>query len=261
MTSLAEKQAGFMRAILDEDAPLPKGWGNSQAAGMSVYRGNYRSSLMDALENTFERTTRYVGEGPFKRAAAHHVITNPPASWTIEDAGAGMDASCAEVFGDNPEVAELARLEWEMLQVSTAPDCEPLSPAAFGEATAEFGDEDWMALRLETQPRAAAWVTPYNLMGMWNALADDGGEMPDLALDTSLGCIVWREGERPTFTLVDRQEADGFAAMQSGASYGELLGMMIGENADEAAVQGAAQCAGGMLGGWLNEGMIIGLRA
>lgn len=260
MSDLAEKQAAFMQAILDENAPLPDGWGNSQAAGMSVYRGNYRSSLMDALESTFERTARYVGAGPFKRAAAHHLITNPPASWTIEDAGAGMDATCAGLFGDNPEVAELARLEWEMLQVSTAPDHEPLDPAGFGAATAEFGDEDWMALQVEMQPRAAAWLTKYRLTELWNALEDDGGALPELVLDNPRGCIVWREGERPTFTLVDAAEVDGFAAMQSGASYGELLEMLIGEEPTDTSVHAAAQRAGAMLGGWLREGMIVGLR-
>ena len=49
MSDLAERQSAFLRSILDEDAPLPSGWGNSQAAGMAVYRGNYRSALMGAL--------------------------------------------------------------------------------------------------------------------------------------------------------------------------------------------------------------------
>ncbi len=261
VTSLAERQAAFMRAILDEDSPLPEGWGNSQAAGMSVYRGNYRGALMDALADTFERTARYVGEGAFRQASVHHAIGNPPSGWTIDEAGQGFDTTCAELFGENPEVAELAWLEWTMLQVATAPDFEPLDPAGFATATGEFGDQEWMELKVEFQPRAMAALAEHNLSGLWNALEQDGQEMPDLRMPDARGCIVFREGERPTFMMVEPDSARAFSAMQDGASYGEIIAMLAGEEPSDDAVQQAAMRAGELLGSWLQEGLIIGLKA
>ena len=85
MSDLAQRQQAFLAAILDDAAPMPQGWGNSQAAGMDVYRGNYRSALMDVLADTFERTRRYVGEKPFRQVSMHHIITHPPAGWTIDE--------------------------------------------------------------------------------------------------------------------------------------------------------------------------------
>ena len=255
MSDLAERQAAFMRAIIDEDAPLPEGWGNSQAAGMGVYRGNYRSALVGALEATFERTRRYVGEEPFKRTAIRHLITNPPASWTIDDAGAGFDATCAERFGDNPEVAELAWLEWAMLEASRAPDTAPMTAQDFANATASFDDGDWMTLRLTFQPGIATRQLSHNLTRLWNALEADGAERPDIEPNPT-GCIVWREGERPTFMAVDPAEARAFAAMLSGANYGEIIALLAGPNPREDALQDAAMRAGQMLGGWLQEGLI-----
>jgi len=259
-TALADRQAAFLRAILDDGAPLPDGWGNSQAAGMAVYRGNYRSALIGALENTFERTARYVGEAAFKQAGAHHAILHPPSGWTIDEAGAGFDGTCADLFGDNPEVSELAWLEWAMLDVSTGPEREVLDPAGFGELTAEFGDEDWMSLQLEFQPRATTQLVRHNLTGLWNALEEDGLERPDPRLPDPQGCLVWREGERPTFTLVDPANADSLTAMQSGASYGEVIELLAGSDPSEEAVQDAAMRAGSFLGNWLQEGLIIGLK-
>ena len=55
--------------------------------------------------------------------------------------------------------------------------------------------------------------------------------------------------------------ARAFAAMQGGASYGEVIAMLAGDEPDSAAVQDAAMRAGGMLGGWLREGMIATLNA
>ncbi|WP_298469536.1 DNA-binding domain-containing protein [uncultured Erythrobacter sp.] len=259
--TLAERQATFMRAILDEGAPLPSGWGNSQAAGMAVYRGNYRSALMDALANTFERTARYVGEGAFKQASAHHAITHPPSGWTIDEAGKGFETTCAELFGDNPEVAEIAWLEWAMLEVSTGAETSPLDPAGFGAATAEFGDEDWMQLKIELQPRAGARLVENNLTALWNALEEDGQDRPDPRLPEPQGCLVWREGERPTFMLVEPDNARAFSAMQDDAGYGEIIELLAGDEPSEESVQDAAMRAGSYLGHWLQEGLITGLKA
>lgn len=259
--TLADRQAAFMRAVLDEDAPLPEGWGNSQAAGMAVYRGNYRGALIDALANTFERTKLYVGEDAFRQASAHHAISHPPSSWTIDDAGAGFDSTCTELFVDNPEVGELAWLEWAMLHVSTAPDGEPLDPAGFAAATAEFGDEDWMGLRLDMQPRATARLVGHDLTALWNALEEEGLDRPDPSLPEPRGCLVWREGERPTFILVDADNARAFEAMRDGAGYGEVIGLLAGEEPSDEAVQDAAMRAGSYLGQWLQEGIVIGLKA
>lgn len=138
MTSLAEQQTVFLRAILDEGAPLPEGWGNSHAEGLAVYRGNHRSAIMGALAETFERTALCVGEQAFAQASINHAIAHPPSGWTIDEAGLGFEQTCAALFSDRPEVAELAWLEWVMLGLATAPDCEPLSPQDFAQAAAAF---------------------------------------------------------------------------------------------------------------------------
>lgn len=261
MTDLAQRQQAFLAAILDDRAPLPEGWGNLQAAGMGVYRGNYRSALMGVLADTYERTQRYVGEKPFRQVSMHHVITNPPAGWTIDEAGSGFDGTCAQLFKDNPEVAELAWLEWAMRDLATAPDSEPLTAQDFAAASAEFGDEDWGELRLAFQPRAAVRLVEHDLDAMWRALADEDGEHPDPALPAPQACLAWREGERPTFLLVEPDHAAAFAAMQGGASYGEVIGVLLGDaEATPEAIQQAAMRAGEMLGSWLQEGLIVALN-
>ncbi len=259
--ALAERQAAFMRAVLDDNAPLPEGWGNSQSAGMSVYRGNYRSALIGALEGTFERTARYVGEDAFKKAAVHHAIAHPPTGWTIDEAGAGFDRTCAELFGDNSEVAELAWLEWAMLEVSTMPDQAPLSAAAFNQASAGFDDEIWMRLALIFQPRMTAREVHSDLTSLWKALADEGNAVPDPAMSEPRACVVWRDGELPIFMLNDLAQVEALELMQNGAGYGDLIGALAGEDPDAQAIQKAAMQAGAMLGNWLSEGMILSFEA
>ena len=259
--TLEERQADFMRAILDEGAPLPQGWGNSHALGLSVYRGNYRTALMSALEDTFERTGRYMGEGPFRTARINHVIANPPSHWTIDAVGEGFDRTCAELFPNNAEVAELAWLEWAMLDLVGASDEEPVTAQTFAEASAGFGDAQWMSLSLTFQSRATSRLVTHDLTALWKSLSEDGADRDLRGYETEQGCLVWREGERATFIMVEAANAQAFDAMQKGARYSDLIGLIAGETPDEAAIGAAAQAAGAMLGRWLSEGMIIGFDA
>ncbi len=255
-TELADRQAAFMRAILEDGAPMPDGWGNSQNAGMSVYRGNYRSAVMDALASSFERTANYVGEDAFRQASMHHVITHPPHHWTIEAVGEGFDETCAQLFGDNPEVEELAWLEWSMLDASRAADCPPLDAAFFAQASADFADGDWARLRLSFVPHSCARIVEHDLAGLWRSLDEDTENEAKITSPETRGCIVWREGERPTFLMVDPDNTAAFLAMQQGASYAEVVELFAGETPDEGAIQNAAMKAGEYLGLWLNEGLI-----
>ena len=193
-------------------------------------------------------------------------IKHPPSGWTIDEAGAGFDETCAQMFTGNPEVGELAWLEWAMLDLATAPDTAPMTPEEFAAASAEFGDADWGELRLSFQPRAAACLVSHNLTALWQALAEDGDERPDPNMPAKQACLVWREGERPTFILAEADHAAAFSAMQNGATYGELIGVLIGDDAEPSsartpdAIQDAAMRAGGMLGRWLQEGIVTGIN-
>lgn len=259
--TLADLQRGFLALLLDEDDPLPdgwpRGWGARQAAGMAVYRNNYRSALLNALRAGFERTERWVGAEAFGRAAAHHVISHPPSSWTLDDAGAGFDVTCAQLFADDPEVAELVWLERAMLDAFTSADSIPMDTTGFSAATADFAEQDWAALRLTFQPGMGWRQVSHDLRGIWQHLADDAATgLQVVPLEEPLVCLVWREGERPTFKQVSSLEGRAFAAMQGGANYGDLCEMLAAEIGADQAILDAGRC----LGGWLAEGMIVGLR-
>ena len=262
---LLHAQQAFMAQVLDDNATAPADWNERQTAGMEVYRQNYRSAVMDAINSTYEQTRRWldegVGEGQFQRAAIHHVIAHPPASWTIDDAGAGFDATCQQLFPNDPAVAELAWLEWAMLAASRAGEAPPLTPEAFAQETAKYGDEDWASLTLEFVPGVVARTLEHDLHAMWQALGSQGFERPQTELAERRGCIVWREGERPTFLMVDAANAQALNAAKSGMAYAEICVMLAGEGADEQALQDAAMAAGAMLGQWLGEGLLTGVSA
>ena len=254
--TLAARQQSFMAAILDDEAPLPNDWGARHSAGLEIYRNNYRSALVEALAATFERTRRWVGEDSFRRAAAHHIILHSPTSWTLDDAGEGFDLTLAELFAGDPEVTELAWLEWAMHRAFTAPDHASLTHADFAVQTATFAEDDWAALQFAFLPGLAFRQVAHDAGTLWNALGKDDFAAPDITLPQPHGMVVWREGLRPTFRLLDPLDGEVLATALAGASFGDICAMLADRLGDE---QGVGR-AGFVLGRWLQDGLIAGLK-
>ena len=248
MTGLAARQDAMLAGILDEDRPLPAGWNARHAAGLAIYRNNYRSALLDALRSIYARTEKLVGEQSFERAAAHHVVTRPPTGWTLDLAGAGFAETCASLFAADPDVAELAWLEWAMHLAFVARDAVPLGMADFAAASTTFGEGEWAGLRLRFVPGLALRTVAFDLKVLWTA-----GEARPLAQPAC--CIVWREGERPAFLLLEAAEGAALEAMREGASFGEACALLTDLLGEEQAIA----AAGTMLGRWLAEGLVEGL--
>ncbi|GAA4642891.1 DNA-binding domain-containing protein [Pontixanthobacter gangjinensis] len=253
--NLARQQQEFMAQVLEDELPLPAGWTSRQVAGMDIYRNAYRARLVDALRDTYGRTARWVGEDAFRKAAAHHVISHPPKSWTLDDAGEGFTDTLAELFANDPEVAELGWLEWAMHRCFVAADAVPVDAAGFGDAAALFQEEDWANMRLTFLPGTGQITVKHDIGKLWRCLAAEGEAATDFTLPNPLHCVVWREGVKPVFMQVDEAEGLALAAMRDGGTYGEMCELLIAVLGEEQAITQA----GAILGRWLHNGLIASL--
>jgi Putative DNA-binding domain len=256
MISLAERQSSFMDNLLNEDSAPPEHWTSRQAEGMAIYRNNYRTTLVDALLDTFQRTARWVGEDVFRTAAAHYLIMHPPSGWTLDDVGDGFDLTLAELFANDPEVSELAWVEWSMHRAFGAADAKPLTAKAFADATSSFGEPEWGALCFNFMPRIATRVIEHEIAAIWHALEDDAFAVPEYAIAEPLACHVYRERERPTFITAPAFETSALSEMIEGAQFGDIVDAL----AEQFSAESAATNAGEMLGRWLHNNLVTGLR-
>lgn len=247
--SLAAMQQAFLSGLVDPEDGACSVLPASGQEGFAIYRNAYRTVMVEALADTFSRTLAYAGEDSFRAAATHHVIAAPPSSWSLDHAGLGFDATCTEIFSDNPEVAELAALEWAMHEIFVCPDVTAFDANAFGEATAAFGENDWASLQLDLVPLRAV-PCRFDLLDWWKHA--DGA--PAL-LPTPGTAIVWREGERPVFKLIDRQQAAMLGHAGHGMVFGEFCEELIARMPEEEAIPLAAA----YLQGWLAHRWIAGI--
>lgn len=252
MTTLLRAQKDFLACLHDDSAPLPSGWDARKAAGMAIYRNAYRTRLIDVLRGTFERTARLVGDDAFNQAAAHHLITHPPTSWTIDLAGQGFAETCADLFANDPDVGEVAWLEWEMHCAFTAADTEPMTLANFATATAHFDAGQWDELRLVLVPGTALRPVTHDLVKLWASLADPLQPTQVKKLCEPKWALVWREGEQPVFALVSDAEGLALAELQQGGTFGGVCAAL----SSNSETTDAAATAGAMLLNWLELGLV-----
>ncbi|QUT07599.1 putative DNA-binding domain-containing protein [Sphingobium phenoxybenzoativorans] len=255
--SLAALQQEFMGHVLDEERPLPRHWDARMGEGLAIYRNAYRTRLIDALRETSPKTALWVGDEAFAQAAAHRLILHPPQGWTLDLIGEGFVETLEELFAADPDVADLAWLEWAMHLAFTAPDCPPMDAAGFAEATSDFGEEDWATMRLAFMPSLHVRAVSRDCGALWRALEREEPPANAPLPESPMHCIVWREGLEPVFAQVPARDGNHLAAMRAGSSFGEICAALAEElPADQAAAE-----AGAMLGDWIGRGIVQGVSS
>jgi len=254
--NLAELQATFLAHLHDDDAPLPPEWDARIAIGLAIHRSNHRHALMDAMHSAFRRTRRWVGDEAFAAAASHHLRLHPPSGWTLDAVGEGFAATAATLFARDPEVADLAALEWTMHRAFAAADAVALDVDGFRRATAGFDGDDWATMRLATLPGLEVVDVASDCVALWQALGGDARPPDPCPLPRPHVAIVWREDFQPVCCLAPAVEGRALRRAIAGAGYGELCALLLEESADADA---AARAAGQMLSGWLHAGMLAGV--
>lgn len=239
--SLLQLQSDFRSELAaDDDGALPS------SQGMAVYRNAYRGRLLGALESSFARTRQWVGGEGFTVAACHYVISNPPRGWTLDDYGADFPELLSGLFGEDPEVSELAWLEWHMQRAFAAPDVPALFPADL--ISARYSEAEWAGM---TFAMASGFIMRHvttNCSLLWERLADGDIAGFEASCDGGAWLAVWRKGITPNFRVMTNEERSALAVLADG---GRL---------EEAAGPCDASRLGTWLVQWLEEGIFSDAR-
>ncbi|MBX9884686.1 MAG: DNA-binding domain-containing protein [Novosphingobium sp.] len=213
--------------------------------GTVVYQNNYRTALVSSLAETFQRLALWLGDEGFEAAAARYIDARPPSSWTLDAYGEDFTDFVATLWPDDPEVAEIALLDWTVGQVFVGSDAEALQPEALAVA-------DWETAVIRVVPSLLVLPITTNADAIWQALATEETPPDAEMAEPGTAVLVWRQGLEPVFRRAEAHERDVLAWSAAGQGFAavcERLADTLGEDA-------AVTAAGTMLGRWLAEGMI-----
>jgi Putative DNA-binding domain len=239
--SLAALQRDFRRDLLAAESPAR----GHASDGFAVYHNAYRAQLADCLGETFPKTLLWLGGTAFADAACDYIEHCPPTSWTLGDYGDGFDATLASLYPDDPEVAELAHLEWMLSRAFEGEDANAL-PAS------KIAEIDWDDATLIFVPTLRTCPALTNAGAIWSALASDDPLPASVLLPQPATMLVWRQDFVPCFRVIDTAEHTAIANVRTGVNFADLCEAMVDNLGEE---HGLAR-AGGMLGQWMADGLI-----
>ncbi len=221
--------------------------GEGNTAGLAVYRHAYRAQLTGCLRETYAKTLAWIGEAAFDKAADAHIDAHPPHGWTLGEYGHEFDLTLAHRFPDDPEIAELAWLDWRLRCAFDGADASAV------DAT-RLGDIDWDRALFQFMPTLCARAVLTNCAALWHALG--AGETPPAAkiLASPVVIRVWRSEFSTRFRSMEPAEAHALACARAGESFGEICARLVGEDAGN-----GVQTAGRILRDWLADGLIVSI--
>ena len=216
--------------------------------GLAVYRHNYRAQLRDCLRDTYEQCWSWLGDDAFAAAASAYIDGHPPTGWSLDAYGEEFAETLAALLPDDPEVAELAWLEWTLRRAFDGPDAAPVDLAALGQI-------DWDHARFRFAPTLRCRDMTTNAAAIWTALTSAQAPPPAALLPAPATILIWRDDLTPSFRTLDPVEAQALGQARQGAAFGDICAGLAGTLGEEQ----AAAIAGALLAQWLQAGLIVAI--
>jgi len=189
-----------------------------------------------------------LGDDAFLELAIHFIDHRPPSSWTLDAYGADLPDSLRDLYPHNPDLHELAWIEWTLSEIFVAPDTAPLSPT-------DLGGIDWETATLRLSPSLRQRSIATNAMAIWSAWQDKVPAPEAEMLDTPAELIAWRQGFTSRLRDVDAIEHAALISLHDDGRFGALCDALVEHLGEE---EGVAR-AGLLLTEWIGSGIVVGI--
>lgn len=189
-------------------------------ARMAIYQYGYHARLVDCVKDDFDAVGHALGKARFHEVCLRYVHAHPSDGPNLNIYARRFPAFLAAQGDWLPEadfLAELARLEWAMIEVVHAPEGPRLDTSALSAAPPEA----WAGLRLFAAPTFRFETFRYPVNAYFQAVVDGGSpSIPEARWAATAiyrrGWRIWRMGFTPATAAV-------LEALLAGAPLGEAL--------------------------------------
>nr|WP_315488237.1 DUF692 family multinuclear iron-containing protein [uncultured Rhodoferax sp.] len=225
--------------------------GVDSAQRLGIYHNAYRVRLADVLADSFAKTCLYMGSDTFAEHATAFAVAHPPLARSLSRYGADLPAYLAHLYPDNPELHELAQLDWDLRTRFDSADVDALDAQTAQANTDEGQDPDWLGWQSPLHPSLVLRSIRTNVVQLWRAIDADAEVPPVQQWAEARFLAVWRKGLQPHFQSLDADEAAFLHCLQDGQSVDQAATAMAGT-----AALPDPQRLGGWLQAWLNDGVL-----
>jgi len=215
---------------------------------LDIYANMYFYRIRDALMDDFSAVSVVVGEARFHNLITDYLLAHPPSHFSLREVGAHLPSFLAShaLSEQWPFLADLASLEWAILEAFDAPDAPVLAPETFG----DIAPERWPAIRFQASPSLCLLDVEWPVHEIWNQTQRKPSPTNPLRISTLLR--VWRQDLRVYHCPISVAEHRALTVLTAGASFAEICDQIVGCSGED---EGTARAAA-LLHGWLNDGLL-----
>jgi hypothetical protein len=261
--TLEQLQHGFVSAVVDLAPAFSEQIRPSSGLAVNdrldIYRYAYRERLIETLQDSYAHTASYLGDEAFRGLALAYIDEHRSAHYSLRFYGADLAPWVALRHPSDPEVAELAALDWALRQ---AFDCANAAPLAMQQLAA-LSLEDWDRVGFVLHPSFALLTQHHNTVAIWQALDQEQAAPATQRLTQASTLLIWRREWQPHFRTLDVDEALALQAIHQQASFAKVCAQLAlrtpQETEDTTAEQLASMRAGAWLHRWLSDGLVCAL--
>ena len=212
-----------------------------------IYARMYALRLHDALAHDYPALRRALGDDGFAALAQRYVCAHPSDRPSLRDLGRHLPGFLRRQNDAPVWQAELAQLEWSMVEAFDAADQLVLDRGTL----ARLAPEAWPTLRIEpvrslqllSLTHAADWAREHLL----------AGEPPADPPTESVLLRIWRQDLVVYVRRVPLHEMAALRWLFRGATFGELCGVL---DDGAAPADDATAKAAGLLQRWIDDGLL-----
>jgi len=249
-TKLADVQRQVADHVLDRGVAhdLIKGSDDfDPAQRLGVYHHAYRARLSEVLADSFAKTHLFMGSDLFNEHAVAFAAAQPPMTRSLGGYGAAFVDDLRSRYPANPELHELAQLDWDLRDCFDGPDV----PALTTELAHSDPDSTWLLRQSPLHPSLRLREITTNVVQLWNAIDADQPVPPADRWAQPCRLMVWRKGLQPHFQTLREDHAQFIKALLQGSSIQGACDAL----SDRPALQDPSLLAG-WLRLWLEEGVL-----
>ena len=241
-----------LQDTLPEEAPtllsLAQSGSDTAQDRLGIYHRAYRLRLCEVLRDSFAKTSAYMGE-LFDQHASEFAVAQPPALRNLGRYGASLPAFLQQTYPDNPELAELAQLDWDLR--SRFDGADALAATLDALQPNDEGNIPCLTMSSPLHPSVVLRNSHSNAVKLWRAI-DDDTEVPEVQLDDSgTGLVVWRWELQPHFMRLDAAQYRFMQALDQGSSIQDAA-----QSFADTEVLSTPEVLGAWLQSWLSQGLL-----
>jgi hypothetical protein len=225
---LGRGEGGNVGRVLRSSASLPA------ERGVAIYRHAYRARLVECLVDDYPTLQHALGPEAFEGLAHDYLTQHPSRSPNLNGFGRHLPAFCRA----RPEpwagfAADLAALEWALVEVLHAPSLSPLPAAELAGVPAER----WPEVRFRASRGLRLLRFSYPVNAYLQAFRDELS--PTLPEASPSATAVYRQGPRLWRQGLTPPMAEVLGALVEGRPLGEALARLERGGGADAAAGGA----------------------